>query len=70
MGSSAIASIKPQALLDAVTEFVGRYVVLTDAQRSATALWVMHTHAFSAADVTPYLQVYSPEKGSGKTRML
>jgi hypothetical protein len=58
------------ALLDAVTETLARYVVLTAAQRDAIALWIAHTHAFGAADSTPYLAIYSPDKRCGKTRLL
>lgn len=57
-------------LLDAVAEFVRRYVVANPAQVTAAALWVLHTHAFAAAEATPYLHVTSAEKESGKTRLL
>lgn len=58
------------AVLDATRGFVGRYVVLTDAQADAVALWIFHSHAVDAADTTPYLSVTSAEKRSGKTRLL
>jgi Protein of unknown function (DUF3631) len=57
-------------LLDAVRAFVRRYVVLSEAQSCAVALWVLHTHAIEAAQSTPYLSVTSAEKESGKTRLL
>jgi hypothetical protein len=57
-------------LLDGVQVFVRRFVVLTHEQAVAVALWVFHTHAFAAADTTPYLSVSSAEKRSGKTRLL
>jgi uncharacterized protein DUF3631 len=57
-------------LLDEVRRFVRRYVVLTSAQLDAIALWVAHTHAFAAAETTPYLEISSAEKESGKTRLL
>jgi hypothetical protein len=50
--------------------FVRRFVVLSDDQGCATALWTAHTHAIEAAVVTAYLLVTSPEKRSGKTRLL
>ena len=56
--------------LDAVGTFVRRYVVLSDPQLCAVALWVAHTWAADAADATPYLGVTSAEKRSGKTRLL
>ncbi|MGZ6640138.1 MAG: DUF3631 domain-containing protein, partial [Solirubrobacteraceae bacterium] len=36
----------------------------------AATLWILHTHAFEAAYATPYLTVLSPEKRSGKTRLI
>jgi hypothetical protein len=58
-----------QAIEDARV-FVTRYVVLTPEQADACALWVVHTHAVDAADVTPYLSVSSAEKRSGKSLLL
>ena len=58
------------ATLDAVAELVRRYVVLTRAQLVAVVLWTFHSHAFDAADATPYLSITSAEKESGKTRLL
>jgi hypothetical protein len=57
-------------LLDDVAGFVQRFVVLSAAQARTVALWVAHTHAFEAADATPYLLITSAEKRSGKTRLL
>jgi hypothetical protein len=44
--------------------------VLSPAQADAVTLWIAHTHAFAAAEATPYLQVTSAEKQSGKSRLL
>jgi len=57
-------------LLEDVRTFIRRFVVLRDAQADAVALWVAHTHVFDAFGVTPYLAITSPEKRSGKTRLL
>ncbi|MBC5825777.1 MAG: DUF3631 domain-containing protein [Candidatus Eremiobacteraeota bacterium] len=57
-------------LLGAVMEFVRRYVVLSQPQLECIALWVLHTWAIAAADVTLYLHVWSADKESGKTRLL
>jgi uncharacterized protein DUF3631 len=57
-------------LLDEVAGFVTRFVVVPAEVLDALALWVLHTHAFEAASMTPYLHVTSPEKQSGKTRLL
>jgi Protein of unknown function (DUF3631) len=56
--------------LDATRAFVRRYVVLSDEQADAIALLVLHTHAYEALGITPYLVITSPEKRSGKTRLL
>jgi hypothetical protein len=57
-------------LLADVRGFLRQYVVMTDFQADAAALWVFHTHAFEAAETTPYLHVCSAERESGKTRLL
>ena len=58
------------ALLDAVAVFVRQYVVCSPPQLIAIVLWVAHTHALDAFDVTPYLNIKSAEPESGKTRLL
>ncbi len=63
-------SAQPAAILDAVQGYVRRYMFLSDSQLVITALWVAHTHAFKAAEATPYLQINSAEKDCGKTRLL
>ena len=57
-------------LLEDIQAFIRRYVVLTDAQAVAVALWVAHTHTLDAADCTPYLDISSATKQCGKTRLL
>lgn len=64
------ANIDLTQLLDTVVELLDRYVVLTNHQSTTIALWVAHTHAFQAAECTPYLSINSAEKQSGKTRLL
>jgi hypothetical protein len=50
---------------------VERYVVLpTDHAATAVALWVAHTWALDGAHATPYMLVVSPQKRSGKSRLL
>jgi hypothetical protein len=57
--------------LDAVVVLLTRFVVFPSAAEPvAIALWCAHTHAFEAADVTPYLHVRSPEPQCGKTLLL
>lgn len=57
-------------ILHDVTIFICKYVVVTDDQAVALALWVAHTHFIAAAECTPYLQITSATKRSGKTRLL
>lgn len=58
------------ALLSDIWNMITKYVVLTPQQADAVTLWVAHTWTFEAADTTPYLWISSPEKRSGKTRLL
>jgi hypothetical protein len=59
-----------EILADVMSE-ARRYVVFaSDAQAVAVALWIAHAHAIEAADVTAYLDISSPAKRSGKTRLL
>jgi Protein of unknown function (DUF3631) len=62
--------LQGQRLLHELVVFLRRFVVMSNAQADAVALWIVHTHAFGAADTTPYLSVTSAEKRSGKTRLL
>jgi hypothetical protein len=58
-------------LLDDTISFLRRFIVFADdAQPCAIALWLLHTHALAAAECTPYLNVESAEKRSGKSRLL
>jgi hypothetical protein len=56
--------------LDSIAAFVRRFVVMSDAEGTAIALWVFHTHALDAADATPYVAISSAEPESGKTQLL
>jgi Protein of unknown function (DUF3631) len=58
-----------ELLLDLVT-FLRRYVVMSEPQGVAVALWIVHTHALDAAEQSPLLAITSAEKQSGKTRLL
>jgi hypothetical protein len=57
-------------LLVKLIGFIRRYVALSEAQVLLVALWIVHTYALDAADTTPYLNIRSAEKRSGKTRLL
>jgi hypothetical protein len=60
----------PCEILETLTRAIRRYVVLAPDQLTAVALWVAHTHAIDAAEVTPFLVVTAPTMRSGKTRLL
>lgn len=58
-------------LLERVLALLRRYLVLPSAHAErALALWVLHSWAFDAAFMTPYLFVRSAEPESGKSRVL
>jgi len=57
-------------LLDQLVAFLRQFLVLTVPEYIVIALWVVHTHCMSAAETTPYLNLQSAEKQSGKTRGL
>src|SRR5947207_10610127 len=61
---------KPQLKLDDIITFLARYLYCTEHQRTLIALWVLHAHCFSAAEVTPYLSIQSALEQSGKTLSL
>jgi len=65
--------VKPPSGSEAWTKWPlhpGASVVLIEEQAWAMALWTAHTYAFESAEATPYIHVTSPEKRSGKTRLL
>ncbi len=59
------------APLTELADFIGSFVAFPSPEaRDGVALWVAHCHAIEAAATTPRLSVRSPEKQSGKTRLL
>lgn len=64
------AAVELRQAVDALREFVRRFVVVSDDALITIALWIMHTHAINAFDATPYLQITSPQKQCGKSRLL
>jgi hypothetical protein len=58
-------------LLWHIEQLLRRFVRFpSDHEPTAVALYVLHTWATEGTDVTPYLYVKSPQKRSGKTRLL
>lgn len=70
MSGTGWASHEVSRLLDELSLFVRRFVVVSEPQGVALALWVAHSYCVEAAETTPYLHVSAPEKQSGKTRLL
>jgi Protein of unknown function (DUF3631) len=68
--AQAAAAESCAAVLGEVSALLRRFVVMSSAQARVVALWTIHTHLVGAADASPYLAVTSPEKRSGKTRLL
>ena len=57
--------------LSGIEKYLRRFVVLARPEALvAVVLWVAHTYAVEHAEATPYLAISSPEKQSGKTRLL
>lgn len=68
---TAFAVTELDELLNAVVETLDRYVVLPGRDECVSlALYVAHTWAIDGAHATPYILVVSPEKRSGKSRLL
>jgi hypothetical protein len=57
-------------LLCHVQKALRTYLILTRAQLTVIALWVLHAWAFKAARLTAYLHITSAEKRCGKTLLL
>lgn len=58
------------ALLDEIRNTYNRFAILPPGAADALSLWVLHTYVIEAFDVTPYIDVWSPVKGCGKTRVV
>lgn len=63
-------AVSPDGLLAEVETILGQYVVMTELERVAVALWVAHAWLFEQLEISPILQVTSPEKQCGKTSLL
>jgi hypothetical protein len=56
--------------LDAVEQFMRRFIAVTDEQAAVLSLFVVHTHAFLASENTAYIRVTADGPAAGKTRVL
>lgn len=62
--------VDANALISKIRRFLLRFIVLPKRAATTIALWVLHTYALDAADISPILAIVSPEKRCGKTRLL
>jgi putative DNA primase/helicase len=63
-------AVEGHSLLEELAGVFRSHVVLPPHAAEALALWVLHTHAISVAEITPRLAILSPEKRCGKTTLL
>lgn len=67
---SAASGPSLEAYLDQVSGFIDRFVVMGEHERTAVVLWVAHTFVLDRIDASPILHISSPEKRSGKSRLM
>ena len=51
----------------ALAKVLRKFLVCSDSHIVVLALWIIHTYCYEIFPSTPYLNIYSPEKQSGKT---
>ena len=57
-------------LLGALVDILGKYVVMSEHQKVAIALWILHAYLIDRSMISPRLAIRSPVKGCGKTTLL
>ena len=63
-------SVNGAALVPELTGAILKYVVLTENDALAVAMWILHAYCFDAFACTPRLAITAPEKRCGKTTLL
>ena len=63
-------AVNPAELLDAIDEFLQRFLVLNKHALTAIVLWTAWTYCFEVTTVSPRLRLRSPTKRCGKTRTI
>jgi hypothetical protein len=58
------------ALLSEIFKVLTSHVILSPDEAVSAALWVLHTHAYDTASISPILAVTSPTPECGKTTLL
>lgn len=62
--------VSAAAILPDLIAAIRRHVAMPESPALVTALWIMHTHALNAFDISPRLIITSAEPGCGKTTLL
>jgi len=57
-------------VLDAAYNYIRKFAKVSEAQARALTLWVAHAFIFRGWGHTPYLHIYSAERGEGKSTVL
>ena len=63
-------AVNGSELLDKLVSTLRRYVIMSEDEAIAVALWILHSYVYDAFMCTPRLCVSSPEKRCGKTTLL
>ena len=69
-GTAADAMATHINIFDLIVRLIEKYVAVSDDERIAIALWVLHTWVFDQFPITPRLALLSPVRGCGKTLLL
>jgi hypothetical protein len=69
-GTAADAMATHINIFDLIVRLIEKYVAVSDDERIAIALWVLHTWIFDQFPITPRLALLSPVRGCGKTLLL
>ena len=53
--------------LESLSAYIRDHLVCSDQQLTVLVLWIIHTYGFDVLPITSYLNIYSPERQSGKS---
>lgn len=59
-----------QQIIERMAAWIRQWVVISDAQAIALALWAVHTWMYERFSATPYLEISASTKRSGKTTLM
>ena len=67
---STIKAASGSLLLDQIATIMRRHLRLREAEYVVISSWILHTHCYRLFRHTPYLNISSPIKQSGKTSLI